>query len=375
MEHIENYRRQRHEDIEKEALIAMKKKLAWLLILTLIVGALAVPSGLAEARYTASTPLEGASSNNRRNIERAAASINGARVDSDGCFSFNATVGPRTKTNGYVAAENARGVNVTGGGVSQVATTLYLALLRLGKKIEFTQLSTYGSRFEENYVSDGSKAVITDYSGGTDFEFVNHAGDMTIEMWVSATALNCVVTVAENGNSGNWFGDWGGNTGNTGNAVAAPTAVPATIIASASISCGGGKGTIKNVKLAAKSVNGTTLGTDELFSFNKVVGARTKKRGYGGGINGRGKKVTGGGVAQVASVIWLAVKQMDSISIVEKSTYGKRYNQEYVKHSADAILTDYKSGKDFSFRYKGSGRIVIYTSVTGDTLKCDIAYQ
>ena len=362
--------------LKKEALIAMKKRIgAWILIFTLIVGALAVPAGLAEAaRYTASTPLEGASSNNRRNIERAAASINGARVDSGGRFSFNATVGPRTKANGYVPAENARGVDVTGGGVSQVATTLYLALLRLGKKVEFTQLSTYGSRFQGNYVSDGSKAVITDYSGGTDFEFVNHTGDMVIEMWVSATALNCVVTVAENGGgTGNWFD----NPGSGGNAVPAPgpTAVPATIIASASIPCGGGKGTLKNVKRAAKSVNGTTLGTDELFSFNKVVGARSKKRGYGAGINGRGKKVTGGGVAQVASVIWLAVKQMDSISIVEKSTYGKRYNQNYVQRSADAILTDYKSDKDFSFRYKGPGRIVIYTTVTDNTLRCDIGYQ
>ena len=359
--------------LKKEALIAMKKRIgAWILILILLAGALTVPAALAEARYTASTSLENASSNNRRNIERAAASINGARVDSDGRFSFNATVGPRTKANGYVAAENARGVNVTGGGVSQVATTLYLALLRLEKKIEFTQLSTYGSRFEENYVSDGSKAVITDYSGGTDFEFVNHAGEMTIEMWVSETALNCVVTVAENGGNGNWFGDWGGSNAN---AVIAPTATPSTIIASASIPCGGGKGTLKNVKRAAKSVNGTTLGTDELFSFNKVVGARSKKRGYGAGINGRGKKVTGGGVAQVASVIWLAVKQMDSISIVEKSTYGKRYNQNYVQRSADAILTDYKSDKDFSFRYKGPGRIVIYTTVTDNTLRCDIGYQ
>ncbi len=359
----------------KEALIAMKKRIgAWILILTLIVGALAVPAGLAEARYTASTPLEGASSNNRRNIERAAASINGTRVDSGGHFSFNAVVGPRTKTNGYVPAENARGVNVTGGGVSQVATTLYLALMRLGNKVKFTQLSTYGSRFEENYVSDGSKAVITDYSSGTDFEFVNQTGDMVIEMWASPTALNCVVTVAENGNTGNWFGNTG-NTGNAGNAVVVPTATPAAIIASASIPCGGGKGTLKNVKLAAKSVNGTSLGTDELFSFNKVVGSRTKKRGYVGGTNGRGKKVTGGGVAQVASVIWLAVKQMDSISIVEKSTYGKRYNQDYVERSADAILTDYKSDKDFSFRYKGPGRIVIYTTVTGETLRCDIAYQ
>ena len=123
----------------------------------------------------------------------------------------------------------------------------------------------------------------------------------TVSLMMAASALP-LTTYAEgnngwgNGSDRDWSGFAGGfettgnenigsDAGSGGNAVPAPapTAVPATIIASASIPCGGGKGTLKNVKRAAKSVNGTTLGTDELFSFNKVVGARSKKRGYGAG--------------------------------------------------------------------------------------------
>jgi len=344
---------------------------AMIMALILITGMVAAPAGLAESRYTASTPLQNASSGNIKNIQRAAASINGCRVEAGAAFSFNEIVGPRTKAQGYVSAENARGVSVTGGGVGQVATTLYLALQRLGGKVEFTDLSTYGSRFQDTYVSDGNMAVITDYSGGTDFAFVNRSGGaMKLEMWASETALNCVVTVDDAG-TGNaqWF------SVPTAAPTAAPTAQTARVISRAGIPCEGNAGTKENVRLAAKAINSTRLTNGQVFSFNDIVGKRTKKKGYEPGTNGRGAKVTGGGVAQVASVVWLAVKQMDNIAIVEKSTYGKRYNQKYVDSSADAIVTDYKSNKDFSFRYTGAGTIVIYTYIDNGVLKCDITQE
>lgn len=363
----------------------MKKRIAAiLLILTLVVCALGGPAGLAEARYTASTSLEEASRNNIKNIKRAAEAINGFQLDYGERFSFNEVVGPRTKAQGYVAAENARGVSVTGGGVSQVATTLYLALLRLGDAIEYTELTTYGSRFMESYVSDGNMAVLTDYSGGTDFEFVNRAGDMTIEMWASDSALNCVITVDAFDDDAD-FGDGEGDEEDDdeimdwfreawNNSPMAATAAPVRTV-SASIPWSGDKGTLTNVRLAAEAIDGVRLDSRDVFSFNEIVGPRSKKYGYVSGINGRGVRVTGGGVAQVASAVWLAVKKMDDISVIEKSTYGERYNQDYVASSADAILTDYKSDKDFSFRYKGGGTIVIHTAVAGDYINCDITYE
>ena len=103
-----------------------------------------------------------------------------------------------------------------------------------------------------------------------------------------------------------------------------------------------------------------------------MVGPREERYGYETAINGRGVKVVGGGVAQVASVVWLAIEDLDDVSIVEKSTYGKRYNQDYVESSADAILTDYNAGTDFAFRYVGDDSITLYTYLDGDTLHCDV---
>ena len=111
-----------------------------------------------------------------------------------------------------------------------------------------------------------------------------------------------------------------------------------------------------------------------LFSFNGVVGPRSERYGYVDAVNGRGARVTGGGVAQVASALWLAVKNLDCVAVVEKSTYGSRYNQSYVSSSNDAILTDYSAGTDFSFRNIGPEPLTIAVYISGDQLCCEI-YQ
>ena len=129
---------------------------------------------------------------------------------------------------------------------------------------------------------------------------------------------------------------------------------------------------ISNIEIAIRSLNGLTVPGGGYFSFNDVVGPRSKAYGYQTAANGRGAKVTGGGVAQVASALWLAIKDSDDIVILEKSTYGKRYNQRYVADAADAILTDYASGKDFRFRYTGDTSLTIYAYVEDGCLYCDV---
>lgn len=331
----------------------MKRRLmACMLALAMLASGLSV--ALADGTYTARTPLDG-DSGKRNNIGLAVSAIDGVELDYGETFSFNDTVGARTEYRGYVSAENGRGVRVTGGGVAQVAATLYLALLKLGSDVKFTSLHTYGDRFTDDYVSSGDLAVVTDYGSDIDFAFVNRAGEMEISMWLSGSYVNCSVTVGDDDDS--WFS--GGKK-------------PKVYTASVDVGDNDSK-TMKNVRLAAESVYDTTLARGDRFSFNKVVGPRTEKYGYVSGTNGRGSKVMGGGVAQVASAIWLAVKDRDDISIIEKSTYGKKYNQDYVDSSADAIVTDYKAGTDFSFKYTGSGSITLYTYVSGDDLICDIA--
>lgn len=336
----------------------MKRLIAMIVALALCLALL--PTAVAEEVFTARTPLDGASEAKLANLRLAVRALDGRTVLSGDRFSFNDAVGPRTTAYGYQGAENGRGVKVTGGGVAQAASTLYLALKDLGEDISFEERKTYGNKFVQDYVSDSSDAILVDYSSGVDFAFTNYGDDLTIEMWLTDNYLYCSLTTRSSEGS---FMDWKPMT---------PAKPFYSAVASASISLSGNDALRNNILLAASSINDTVLISGGLFSFNDAVGPRTEKYGYVSAINGRGVKVIGGGVAQVASVIWLAVKGLDDVAIVEKSTYGSHYNQDYVSSSNDAILTDYSAGTDFSFRNTGSQSLTIATYLTEDALVCEI---
>ena len=370
----------------------LRRKIALILTLCLLVTGALVPAASASEYYSARTPLAGATWAKRNNIDLAVQAITGTYIPYGGAFSFNETVGPRTGERGFQEAANGRGAVVTGGGVAQVATTLYLALLNVRGAIDFGPIQAYGSRFADNYVANGDQAIITDYNSNIDLTFTNYTDDMLIEMWASSDYVYCSITVgsdaaSDSGSTGSAGGfvsgdASGGGSGSFGGEswftftqpTARPSAPSRQLIATASIYCGDEENVIHNVGLAADSMNDTTLAGGDFFSFNEAVGPRLKKYGYKRGTNGRGARVVGGGVAQVATVLWLAVKDMSDIAIVEKSTYGSRYTQNYVDNSSDAILTDYGADRDFSFRYTGGGSITIYTYMNGNSLFCDI-YQ
>ena len=344
----------------------MKRFLAILLTLALCIGVAGTASASdADDSVSARTTLAGSSYAKLNNVNLAASSLNGITIPCGASFSFNEIVGPRTEAYGYQRAANGRGARVTGGGVAQCATTLYLALKQLGADVEYTSLLTYGSKFSDNYVSDGSDAILVDYSSGADFSFINYSDDMLIEMWATDNYLYCTITLDAVGSSGgelNWF-----------DATALQPAMRS--IASSRIDLSGADDALRNnILLAASSINDTVLDSGDLFSFNGSVGPRSARCGYVEAVNGRGAVVTGGGVAQVASALWLAVKNLDCVAVVEKSTYGSRYNQNYVSSSNDAILTDYSADTDFSFRNIGSEPLTIAVYISGDELHCEI-YQ
>ena len=335
----------------------MKRTIATALIAALLL-ALCAPT-LAEEAATARTPTAGADWDKLINVELAASRLNGVEVPTGASFSFNALVGQRTEANGFRAAKNGRGVTVVGGGVAQAATTLYLALNQLGSSIRFDEKHTYGKKFTDSYVSDGSNAIMVDESTGLDFCFTNLGQALRIDMHISGDSLYCGLTTVDS-QPADTFLDWG---------FGAPQHSP---VASATIALSGTEELISNVILAASSINDTVISSGDRFSFNDCVGPRTERYGYKPAINGRGAKVIGGGVAQVASVIWLAVKNLDGVAIVQKSTYGGKYNQTYVASSNDAILTDYSGGTDFSFRNTGTEPLTIATYVQNDILYCEI---
>jgi len=386
------------------------------LILALLLVVTAVPVALAASEsYSAHTPLSGADSDKLNNLRLAAQAIDGTTIAAGERFSFNDTVGPREKRRGYRTAPNGRGALVTGGGVAQAASTLYMVLLQMGDAVDIDPVKTYGARFTDDYVDNPSLAIVTDYDAGIDLSFTNQADDLSIDMWTDEDDLWCVVTVGQSGglralgqdSSGLSFLDEDRNADydegpayffepipedddriendpfydddypeeESDFAVSVGSredSLPLRPQGSAIIHCGSDTDVVHNVTLAADSLNDTMLDSGDVFSFNDVVGPRTKKYGYRRAVNGRGAKVTGGGVAQVASALWLAIENLDDVEIIEKSTYGSRYNQRYVSDPADAILTDYASGRDFRFRYTGDTRLTIYAYLDDDYLYCDV---
>lgn len=301
---------------------------------------------------TANTNLYSASSAQLNNISLAAAKLNGITVEYNEKFSFNNTVGPRSAANGYKNAINGRGVAVRGGGVGQVATTLYLALRQLSG-VQFDAFKTYGEKYTGTYVDDGDDAIVVDTNAGNDLSFRNLEGRMKIEMWVSFNYLYCTISVNSSG----------GDTSSLG-----------TQVGYASLPLSGTNTLCNNIRIACDKINGTKLTYYNDFSFNHVVGPRTSNYGYGYAINGRGVKVIGGGVAQVATVVYLAVGNLSNVKITEKHTYGSRYNQTYVDNGDDAIMTDYNQDFDFSFSYRGYGTLTIVTYVNSSSsrLVCEI---
>jgi vancomycin resistance protein YoaR len=126
------------------------------------------------------------------NIRLAASEINGALIRPGDTFSLNGYTGPRGTAQGYVESgiiNNGRPDTAVGGGVSQVATTLYNAAYFAGMEdVAHTEHSYYISRYPE-----AREATV--FEGAIDLQFRNNAktgvmiqaiggaSDLTIRFW------------------------------------------------------------------------------------------------------------------------------------------------------------------------------------------------
>ena len=109
------------------------------------------------------------------NIRLAAAAINGIIIQPGHEFSFNLTTGNRTSEKGYKAAGayvNGVLVEEPGGGVCQVSSTLYNAVVFSGLKTTERHAHSY----EPSYVTPGEDAMVS-YDGysGPDMKFINNS--------------------------------------------------------------------------------------------------------------------------------------------------------------------------------------------------------
>lgn len=108
----------------------------------------------------------------KNNIERAAELVNGVTVSSGDGFSFNKIVGARTIARGFKEAPiiiDGKYVGGVGGGVCQVSTTLYNAMLYADVKVTTVHRHT----LPVSYVSPSFDAMVSSVS---DMKFVNDTG-------------------------------------------------------------------------------------------------------------------------------------------------------------------------------------------------------
>lgn len=119
--------------------------------------------------YTTKTT---SNSNRNENIRLACIALNGAIVNPGQEFSFNNTTGARTEAKGYKPATaylNGEIVQEPGGGVCQVSSTLYNAVIFAGLK----STERHAHSYEPSYVTPGEDAAVS--FGGPDFKFVNNS--------------------------------------------------------------------------------------------------------------------------------------------------------------------------------------------------------
>lgn len=79
-----------------------------------------------------------------------------------------------------------------------------------------------------------------------------------------------------------------------------------------------------NIKLAANAINGVVLNPGEIFSFNEIVGERTEEKGYKKAESIDNKKIVetvGGGICQVSTTLYMAIKKVN-LEVIEVHSHS-----------------------------------------------------
>ncbi|WP_332697511.1 VanW family protein [Halalkalibacter lacteus] len=118
-----------------------------------------------------------------------------------------------------------------------------------------------------------------------------------------------------------------------------------------------------NISLASEAINNQVVFPGEVFSFNEIVGKRTKERGYLPApviVRGELSEGIGGGICQVSSTLYNAVDHA-GLEIVQRYSHSRRV--PYVPRGRDATVSWY--GPDFVFRNKLNQPILIQSKIYG----------
>jgi vancomycin resistance protein YoaR len=119
----------------------------------------------------------------------------------------------------------------------------------------------------------------------------------------------------------------------------------------------GNKNRSHNIALAAKAINNFVVFPGEIFSFNQVVGKRTKEKGYLQAsviVRGELSEGIGGGICQVSSTLFNAIDGA-GLQIVQRYSHSR--NVPYVLPGRDATVS--WDGPDFLFKNQYNQPILI----------------
>lgn len=127
-----------------------------------------------------------------------------------------------------------------------------------------------------------------------------------------------------------------------------------------------------NIQLATKACNGYVIQPGATFSFNTVVGQRTKARGYqeaGVYVNGKTDTGVGGGICQVSSTLFNAALE-SNMTITARSAHSLPVS--YLPRGRDATVS--WGGPEFKFKNPYSFPVMVgtYYSASKGTLTMSI---
>ena len=121
-----------------------------------------------------------------------------------------------------------------------------------------------------------------------------------------------------------------------------------------------------NISLAAKAIDNHVVFPNEVFSFNQVVGKRTKDKGYMSApiiVRGELSEGVGGGICQVSSTLFNAVDRA-GLRIDQRYSHSRRV--PYVPPGRDATVSWY--GPDFRFQNKYNQPVLIRAKRYGGSM-------
>ncbi|MGE5572511.1 MAG: VanW family protein [Bacteroidota bacterium] len=127
---------------------------------------------------------------------------------------------------------------------------------------------------------------------------------------------------------------------------------------------------VHNIRAAAQAINGVLVAPDEVFSFNAVVGPRSKEAGYLDApviVEDELVPGVGGGICQVSSTLYNAVL-LAGLDVVARANHSVA--PTYVPVGRDATVAyDYI---DFRFRNDGPGHVMMASHLGKDSVTIKI---